>query len=194
MTPHLQLQAGIGLAEADEIYLDRLSRQAKNEEGLEWLADALTSPSTDKARAYYFNGYGSYYQNPESLIDKANSERGYAVCVIENIGPYWIKRLGSTWDLDPDFFLNHARNPPEENIWNNLFHGPRDLNIGYDEHLSCSVMDGVFEYDDWETAEGAKLWSAPNFMRRHCWEGPKPYPLSSNTRISYCRTSMGFCK
>jgi hypothetical protein len=198
MTPNLQTYENRLSLQVAENYLTRLSRQAAAEKGLEWLPNALTSSSPINTQAYYFNGQGSYHKTPESVIQTAGAdihERPHAVCVIENIGPDWIETLGSAWDLDPDFFLNHARNPQKEGLWNHVFGvRPKDFDMERQENEPYCSIDGVFEYNDWETTQGKRLLSVHTLMKRHCWEGPKPYPLSSNTRISYYRINRGFCK
>lgn len=181
-----------------ESYLTRLSRMAAAEEGLEGLPYALTSPSPNIARAYYFNGQESYHESPESVLQNtgADVERGsHAVCIIENIQPDWIEAIGPAWNLDPNFFLNHAKNPPKEALWNHLFRdNPRDFDMESrkDEHYNS--IDGVFEYNDWETTKEKDLIPITSLMKRHCWQGARPYPLSSNTRISYYRINRGLCK
>ncbi|KAK5741728.1 hypothetical protein LTR17_003719 [Elasticomyces elasticus] len=58
--------------------------------------------------------------DPDELIQSAllDEQRGAkTICVIENILPSAIELLGKAWDLEPAFFVEHARNPPQDAHW-----------------------------------------------------------------------------
>ena len=194
MSPILQLSGNRTSQQIDKEYINALSKLAAAEKGLEWFHPTLSSTSASNTRAYYFYGQRYYPQSPEEIIElETRGSRG--VFVIENIGPSWIQTLGSAWNLEPGFFLNHARNPPRGREWDNIFN-TRSYRSVEDQKLGqYSSLDGVFEYGDWETTtEEDKLLSNHNLMKRQFWKGPEPYPLSSNTRISYYRVKWNTCK
>jgi hypothetical protein len=45
-------------------------------------------------------------------LDKSCTD-SLGICLVENITPAWIEALGTKFNLDPHFFLEHARNPPK---------------------------------------------------------------------------------
>lgn len=191
-------------------YNQRLSDLSATVEGLEWLPSALNTKFADRGRAYYSSGartsfstnQGSRIYSPESVVERALYDAGAqdrvaraAVCVIEDINPRWIQVIGEAWQIPLDFFLNHAKNPSRNNIWNNIFDRDRDpMQAVTTTNSDRAHIDGVFGYPDWKMREGRSLDSGTNFMRRHCWDGPDPYPVSSNTRISYYRVSPVLCR
>ncbi|KAG8530656.1 uncharacterized protein KY384_004011 [Bacidia gigantensis] len=156
---------------------------------------SLWEGRTGRTRAYYSNSDGAYVFSAQTIIDKAlqddstdQRQRRPAVCVIENISPQWTQVIGEAWNIAPDFFLAHANNPSKENLWNNLFnHVPDEMHSPTAENPSSVHITGVFEYPYWHIRKGRRLESSPGHFRRHCWEGPDPYPVASNTRISYSR-------
>lgn len=182
-------------------YNKRLANLSANVEGLETLSVVLSKDSLSRTRAYYFNGKGSYADSPNSIIEKALCDAGtgerstrLAVCVIENISAPWIQVIGEAWQLNLEFFLDHAKNPAKENLWDNVFNRDRDpLRSQLPTDSSRVHITGVFGNPDWQLNKRRQLDSSPNAMRRHCWDGPKPYPLSSNTRISYYRVTPSLC-
>ena len=182
-------------------YNERLANLSANVEGLESLPLVLSKDFAGGTRAYYFNGKGSYADSPNSVLNKALYDAGteerranIAVCVIENISAPWIQVIGEAWHLVPEFFLDHAKNPSKENLWDNVFNRNRDpLQSPLSADSNRVHITGVFGYPDWQFKKGRQLNSSPNVMGRHCWDGPKPYPVSSNTRISYYRVTPTLC-
>ena len=113
-----------------------------------------------------------------------------SVCIVENISPEYIDVLGSAWDIDPAFFVQHAANPRREDLWLS-----RSFEPGANEgKFSC--VDGNFEYHGLSLGDEEKLNSLPNYFERHCfrsnWEGVET--VNSNTRISYYRVEESFCR
>lgn len=153
---------------------------------IDHLVDLLRQPDQNKTKIFYTNGkpqpqVGTPSDLVASSADDEDSGRE-AICVIENISPRVIEELGSAWDLDPEFFIGHAKNPNPEDLWENH---SAEYDVREYRHLN-----GVFEYHG---MRGQKdLDSSPNYFPRHCFE-ETPYPVQSSTRISYYRVRQGLC-
>lgn len=149
--------------------------------------ELLHQPDMHKTKVLYTNGgLQSQVRTSSDLVacsaEDQNSGRE-AICVIENISLRFIEELGSAWDLDPEFFIGHAKNPNPEDLWAR----------NHPEYDMCEYrhLDGAFEYHG---ARGQKIFDSwPNYFPRHCFE-KAPYPVQSNTRISYYRVHRGLCK
>jgi hypothetical protein len=59
------------------------------------------------------------FSSPSELIAHrlVASDSEIPICMIENITPEYIEALGSRRRLDPAFFMDHATNPSEEELW-----------------------------------------------------------------------------
>lgn len=151
----------------------------------ERFVELLRQPDKHKTRVLYTNaGLESQVRTPSDLVAcsaKDQNSGREAICVIENISPSFIEELGSAWDLDPEFFIGHAKNPNPEELWARYHPGEYDMR-------EYRHLDGVFEYHG---VRGQKSFdSLPNYFPRHCFE-KAPYPVQSNTRISYYRVHRG---
>jgi hypothetical protein len=167
--------------------LSSSSRSAASAQPLVDLVELLRQPDKNKTKVFYINGeLQPQVGTPADIVafsaDDRESKRE-AICVIENISPGFIEGLGSAWDLDPEFFIGHAKNPNSEDLW--AKHSA-EYEVREYRHL-----DGAFEYHGVRGQKG--LDSLPNYFRRHCFEEP-PYSVQSNTRISYYRVRQGLCK
>ena len=113
-----------------------------------------------------------------------------SVCIVENISPEFIEVLGSAWDIDPAFFVQHAANPRRGDLWLSRWFEP-----GTNE-AKFGFVDGNFEYHGISLSDDEELNSLPNHFERHCfrstWEGVET--INSNTRISYYRVEESFCR
>ena len=152
------------------------------------LGELLGQPDKNKTKVFYTNGeLQPQVKTPSGLVAFSAEDQKSGrevICVIENISPGYIEELGSAWDLDPEFFIGHARNPNPEHLWP-LKHAA-DYEVREYRHL-----DGVFEYHGMRGQKG--LNSLPNYFPRHCFK-ESPYPVQSNTRISYYHVHQGLCK
>jgi len=110
-----------------------------------------------------------------------------AVCVIENISPMCMERLGSAWGIDPVFFANYASNPPQSELW-----GWCDWKLSStpptQEHL-----DGVYEYHDVKLDMDKLQRDNLNYCKRHIFQEMK-WPVNISTRISYCKPLPDICE
>lgn len=142
----------------------------------------------NKTKFFYTNGkINPQINTPSDLVafsadDQASGRE--AICVIENISSGSIEPLRLAWDLDPGFFIGHANNPNPQDFW--AIHSTE-----YGTRSEYRHLIGVFEYHGVRGQKG--LDSSPNYIPRHCIEEP-PYPVQSNTRISYYRVRRGLCK
>lgn len=159
---------------------------------------ALSKLGESSTKTYLVTADGSSAQtltiNTPAQILIAVSEnlshlRG-SVCIVENISPEYIEVLGSTWDIDPRFFVQHAVNPRREHLWI-----PRHFEPDTKKE-KFSFVDGNFEYHNLNVSDDKELNSLPNHFERHCfrstWEGVET--ITSNTRISYYRVEESFCR
>src|SRR5437868_6257590 len=85
------------------------------------LVELLRLPDKNQTKIFYINGELKPQDGaPSDLVafsaDDQESGRE-AICVIENISPGLIEELGSAWDLNPEFFIGHAKNPNPEDLW-----------------------------------------------------------------------------
>ena len=111
------------------------------------------------------------------------------ICIVENISLEYIGSLGSTWNINPRFFVQHAENPRREDLWIPKGFEPD----GNQANFNC--IDGNFEYHGLEVNNEKELNFRPNRFERYCykttWEGVGK--IASNTRISYYRVTELFC-
>ena len=156
-------------------------------DGFVGLADLLRREDTSRTGIFYTDLTRKIkVGTPGELVDLAANDLksgSEAICVIENISPICIEVLGSKWDLDPDFFVRHVKNPDQEHLWWHYY--------DEDRHRPYHHLHGNFEYHDMRGQE--RLDSSPNYILRHCYENP-PYPVQSNTHISYCRVNKYLCE
>lgn len=144
--------------------------------------ELLRQPDKNKTQVLYVNGsLHRMVKEPFDLLtlsaqDKTSGTE--AICVIENISPRFIEKLGQAWDLDPEFFIGHAQNPNPADFW-----ARRNPEYGVREYRH---LDGVFEYHKMRQLLNI-FDSSPNYFPRNCFEA------ESNTRISYYRVHDGLC-
>lgn len=168
----------------------------------------------------YTNSHENYPINsPKDLIERsaALKDRDLSVCIIENISAEYVEALGTEWEIDPMFFVEHATNPDKDKLWESKvwdwtpleYLSSKDRDESYAPKVltadgitaflenSSGHLDGVFEYHNeipgLKPSALEKLNSFPNFINRYCFKD-KNYPIQSNTRISYCRPNMWMCK
>lgn len=151
------------------------------------LLKLLRQPDIDKPKIYYTSN-GKSCPRVETCSDLValsaddQASETEAICVIENISPGFIEEIGSAWDLDPEFFIGHAKNPNPEDLW-------VKQSTAYDTRNYRHLL-GAFEYHGLRGQKG--LNSSPNYFPRRCFEHP-PYSVQSNTFISYYRVRPDLC-
>ncbi|KAF2724077.1 hypothetical protein K431DRAFT_164930 [Polychaeton citri CBS 116435] len=164
----------------------------------------LDPPKVCRTRARYIGSSGRYDSADVNAFvnfttaQLHNNVESAAVCIIENVHPNWMHRLQDAFGIPQDFFREHARNPPDESLWETVFTRSKDPRwvppLGPSQ--SWHSIDAIYEYHGWKTTghgapafegKATNIESNDNFFKRHCWEGPSPYPISSNTKISYVR-------
>ena len=185
------------LSSQDETYLSRV-RDLAFSWGLEDVAKSLSKPNTASTKAFYINYTQRQAISTLAQIAAAASELGantgrYTVCIIENIAPEHIKTLGSAWDLDPAFFVQHASNGQREDLWTpHVFGGDRSLA----DRKPYNRIDGNFEYHGIYVQSDSELNSAPNYFARHCYRKTwdEVETVHSNTRISYYHVHSELCE
>lgn len=173
----------------DNSYISRIQDlQSSSRRSATDLRELLRQPDKNKTKVFYTNEkLQPKVETPSGLVAFSSEDQKSGkevICVIENISPGYIEELGSAWDLDPEFFIGHARNPNAEDLW------AREHAADY-EVREYRHLDGVFEYHGVRGQKG--LNSLPNYFPRHCFK-ESPYPVQSNTRISYYRVHQGLCK
>jgi hypothetical protein len=180
-----------------ESYLSRV-RDLAFASGFEDVVAALSKPGKNNTKAYLVTEDGSSARTltistPAQIITAVTEDHFNlrdAICIVENISPEHIEVLGSAWDIDPRFFVEHAVNPRREHLW-----VPRRFeSVTNKQKFSC--VDGIFEYHGLNVRSDKELNSLPNHFERHCfrstWEGVET--ITSNTRISYYRVERSLCK
>ncbi|KAK0346641.1 hypothetical protein LTR59_002566 [Friedmanniomyces endolithicus] len=130
--------------------------------------------------------------SPEELFAIADNihQQRLAVCVIENITPNWIEALGTAWDIDPEFFVGHASNPREEDLWT-----PQTEHIWSHRTSVRPQPRPFYNLMGTYTHHKAPFWRGPPYLWS-LYEGayfPRPsgerdrYSFQSRTRLSYMR-------
>ncbi|KAF2108104.1 hypothetical protein BDV96DRAFT_283662 [Lophiotrema nucula] len=149
-------------------------------------------------RFHYVNSRGTQsIVSSAALVQQAQADQAdalHAVCVVENISPEYIKDLVAGLRLYPTFFLEHAIHTPKDQFWE-LHHSwdPATTLSDSSVPFNSAHIDGMFEYHELEYSHKSDLTSAPNFVQRDCFI-QEPFPIQSNTRISYYRVSPWLCK
>lgn len=120
---------------------------------------------------------------PEKLLEWASLPQGDSVCVVENISPQWMARLGSAWGLDTSFFLHHVDRRERKNLWDSVMSqtveewGRESRQHGYIEIVLPYVSKDEARQDN-----AARAWE---YSERYGWQ--------KTTRISNYRVSGSFC-
>jgi hypothetical protein len=177
-----------------------------------WLPNALSDPEPHRLpRVYYKSERTELFANGvEDLLKEAEKDREqHRVCIIEDIRPYWIEHLGQKWNLDPQFFIDHARNPSTRHPSRNNAVKNEDLHLfknqdNCDEaipqcqgqattflHFGPRVhLPGSIAFPGWvnksKTSTTTGLNSTPSFFRRDGTQAWNPFMISFNTKISIC--------
>jgi len=126
----------------------------------------------------------------------------YVVSVIENISPAWSDSISQGLGLDRGFFAEFAQAPPKEEFWEQgrpwtwkPYPRSMEMDTHYDMDMSsrCVHVNGMFEYHGLKRKPRVALTVEPNFANRDCFQD-NPWPIQSNTRLSYYRISKTICK
>lgn len=143
------------------------------------------------------------FDEASELLASYNLDAGSEpqVCVIENISSEYIQALGSAWNIDIEFFVEHATNPKKDHLWQLVSTMSWDLPIsaGYETSIQPVPtywhLDGIYEYNKYTNIRWSdgKLDSFPNNVPRHCFSDAES-GVQSNTRISYYRVSSSLCE
>ncbi|OTA86515.1 hypothetical protein M434DRAFT_153927 [Hypoxylon sp. CO27-5] len=147
-----------------------------------------------------------------SLV-RPRSKEVASVIIVENISPDWIALLGTTLNIDVNFFCEHMQNPTGPSPWKAVFssspieqkrpmhniHKEFDVGNRLDATKeSCNPtrvswhVDGVFHLGhlDREPPQ-SNLLQNPNFIHRRL-EYHMPYGWQAATRISYYQMNKKF--
>jgi hypothetical protein len=201
-----------------ETYISRIKSLLAEHPHIKWSLESKGSCLTQVAYTDTLENYS--ITSPEDLIAQSaglKESRETSICIIENISTEYVEALGTEWEIDPMFFIEHATNPDKDKLWwskkwdwplpdhsssegGDESYAPMDLLPSKTPCFlkdSSGHLDGVFEYHNeipgLEPSAFEKLNSSPNFIYRHCFKDKK-WPMQSNTRISYCRPTMSMCK
>ena len=184
---------------SNEGYVSRLLKLVSASEELTWLHESFANPPSTHPKIFY-KPRGQQFQNLalQDLIlqtqecQKSNTK---AVCVIENISPAYIEALGNEWSIDPRFFIGHARNPQQKCLWQEIHEWGWEPSSDAKQIASSTYthLHGIFEYHGTTTKDPSQRNSTPNLFQRHCYQKP-PYPVESNTVISYYRVNKSLCE
>lgn len=176
---------------------DAFIAEIKDLASSEAIAQILSSPPVAEPNIYYRSSEKEEsIKSVQALLRQAENDHrngNFAVCVIENISPADIRVLGPGLSLDPFFFANHAENIAKELFWKE--HIPWSWDSTHWTEIAAATsahIDGMFEYYGLEHGT-FELTSSPNNFPRYCFK-QDPYPIQSNTRISYCRANKFLCK
>jgi hypothetical protein len=135
-------------------------------------------------RAYFFTSItGVHLNTPEAVIDAVADRGGWrnALVIVEDIDSSWESALQDAWSLDSAFFRRHKDNPTASDLWQDIMVERQSVDFSDQD---CEVhIQGVFEYPAWKLKDREAF--RPNDFSRRCWKPPEPYPISSNTKISY---------
>jgi hypothetical protein len=155
------------------------------------LIELMAKDETNSSRFVYINT--SLREHPSTIDDLISSVKQdtdsstRGICVIENISPAWINKIGHAWSIDPSFFAEHAFNPPTTDLWTmhawNLNASP-----GTGHHL-----DGIYEYHDMTLDLKYMRQQDVNYCKRHVFK-VGDWPVNSSARMSYCRPLPNLCE
>lgn len=185
------------LLQANQSYLSRV-RDLALTSGFKDVVAALSKPENNCTRACLMIPVRSSAQTlsistPAQILTTFSENQLHlqdTICIIENISPEYIEVLGSAWNIDPRFFVEHAMNPKREDLWVPKRLEPENREQTFD------CLDGNFEYHGLNVISDEELNSLPNYFERHCfrstWEGVEK--INSNTRMSYYRVKGSLCK
>lgn len=153
------------------------------------LRDLLRNARRGRQRVRYLDG-GVRSKVPDSLptlLSWADGQRGYAVCLIENIRPEWMASLGVAWGLDLSFFVDYAGTRDDGSVWDSVM--VPDFHLT-DEHSAPQrqwYIEGVLSNLRPDASRQSRV------RRRAEFENVS-YGLQATTRISYCRVNHRLCE
>src|SRR5437764_10435856 len=112
-------------SQGNQSYLSRV-RDLASTSGFEDVVVALSKPGKNITTACLMIKDSNSVQTqtistPAQIITTVTEDcfnRRDSICIVENISPEHIEVLGSAWDIDPWFFVEHAVNPGREILWN----------------------------------------------------------------------------
>lgn len=140
------------LTAEEKLYERRLIEGAALALGPDWEACWPLHLKQTRPIAYIsdFGPFGSL----EKLIlrTKERTAETYGACMIENIPFPWAVRLGAAWDMDPQFFISHARPLTKAEIFQSLHEGRVPNSKG---GLASS------RHENWATVRGFIDWGKP---------------------------------
>jgi hypothetical protein len=146
-------------------------------------------------QAYQIDGTGAthWLHTAEQVVEAVEAAGPIKIlCVIEEIDSAWEETFQKAqWNIDMAFFSDHrdnAESSSEWDLWDLIF----DFDSLEDKPpVSKAHIQGIFEYPAWSVTDGKSLKDG-DFARR-CWKPRGPYPISSNTKMSYIFPKPGFC-
>ena len=134
--------------------------------------------------------------SPQALIKQIKNDianQRYAICVIENISSLYTEPLIANQIFSSQFVQDHEAHEARTKFW--TVHHPwrwsSDLSIDQFASSRAAHIDGMFEYHGLN-CNTSYLQSSPNYVKRDCFE-ERPWPIQSNTRISYYRSAPSLC-
>lgn len=183
----------------------------------DYVSDIIASTTDSTTQSSFRDGFHAFQQrvfylgmespnaHDASIILKQHQADASAgrrsICVIENISPAWIARLGLAWNIDKDFFLQHASNPGGDGLWESVMGrhareqawitstiGTSRRNSGVPMGRKHYFIEGILQHanqHNWKYG-GSRVQRRFHFDQQHGWQ--------ANTRISYYRVSAHSCK
>ncbi|KAL8668580.1 MAG: hypothetical protein Q9168_006796 [Polycauliona sp. 1 TL-2023] len=135
--------------------------------------------------------------SPQALIKQINHDSAAkrdAVCVIENVSSLYIEPLITNRIISPVFMRDHEEAHAGKTDFWTLHHPWRwtpESSIDVFASSRAAHVDGMFEYHGM-SCNASNLTSSPNHVPRECFQ-ESPWPIQSNTRISYYRSHDFLC-
>jgi len=204
--------------EPQDDYLSELLRLLDERPDIKWSLNSKESGSSDLTKVYFTDTEREFpITSPQDLVAQAATleDRGeQSICIIENISVDYVKVLGKEWNISPLFFVDHATNPNKEKLWwSKTWDWPPLRNADTTTTVVSNAqewwqpsdfvqthpghMDGVFEYHDvfseFKQSTIEQYVQSRNHIHRHYFKDQK-WGMQSNTRVSYCRPTIGMCE
>ncbi|CAK3909492.1 Magnesium transport, transmembrane region [Lecanosticta acicola] len=183
------------LQRAEEEYICRLIKHSKTTQ-----SSFCESNHGFQQRVFYL---GLDLQNPDlgAVLrqheeDEATGRR--SICVVENISPEWVGTLGVAWNIEQDFFLQHAFNSNTGgDLWNAVM-GPQAREeawissvvwVGLSRRGSDVQIGRQHYFIEGMLRHTGRDYTSSNRIQRLSQHGGEKYGEQINTKISYCRVS-----
>lgn len=126
----------------------------------------------------------------ESLVSvwKEASNGRQGVCVIENASPAVVALLRDVWNLEEEFFVEHATNSDASELWQPLWRQSKILS-----QAKWQTLEGIYEYHGMTLSIDAMKFHNTSYCERHLFQNGH-WPVNSTTRMSYIRVLPSLCR